>query len=370
MTGEVESSLAQDPLRQCGIFVEQRQIHSALTVWFQLPLEHRNELLADTLRKASYLEMLSFAKDADSCTNGERFVLQYFSTLSSPAAKKVIVPTGKVELTQEEVDELTDGFGDRGFNRFQEMRAEKGFKLDADSDTSDFPSPASVFKKFSTNEIEIFLMRLIPHLEPEPAVFRKNFLIHPIQHIDLLANPQLFPRLENSLLFESMPMKDILANLLNQGVLPKAETFEAVFKRVPKECNPDATFEVLDKEIPLSLFYFTFLLRAAGIESDNGKITASTKEPVARYLLNEEFMKRVFPYLESEDFFQAEGFENDIIPRRIPIEYGHIVVKATGEKAKRLKRDQFARVLYIALQYLQVEGDLQAAQKLKEKFMR
>lgn len=370
MTGNIEVSATQSPLERCSILVEQKQVHRALLAWFQLPAEQRNELLASTLQKASRSEMLSFAKDADDCTRDEHFVLQYFSTLSSPTAEKLLLPTGTVELSEEEVEELADRFGSFGYNRFQEIRIRKEFELDADSDASDFPSPVNVFKRFSAEDMEAFLIRLIPHLEEESAPFRTNFLINPIQHIDLLANAQLFPRLENSLLFERMPMQDILANLLNQGVLPKAETFEAIFKRVPKECDPDAAFKVLDKKIPTSLFYFAFLLRATDVEYTNDpEATASTRGRTIDYLLNDEFMKRVLPYLKSEDFFENEGLREDIIPKRVPIEYGHITIKATGEGAKRLKGERFSRILNVALEHLQEEGDSQTAQKLKEKFM-
>lgn len=369
MTGEIEAGSTQSPLEQCSILVEQKQVHKALVTWFQLPSEQRNELLASTLQKASRLEMLSFAKDADESTEDERFVLQYFSTLSSPTAEKLISPTGKVEISIEEVQELKDAFGDNGYNRFHQIKMEKGFELDADSDTNDFPPPASVFKRFSAEEMEAFLICLIPHLEAESALFKMNFLIHPIQHIDLLANAQLLPRLENNLLLERMPMVDILANFLNEGVLPKAETFEAIFKRVPRECDPDAVFEVLDKKIPISLFYFSFILRAADVDYGNVSEAAATRGYTIDYLLNDEFMKRVFPYLKSGDLFEREGFGEDIVPKRVPIEYGHIAIKVTGEEAKRLKGERFSRILNAALEHLQEEGDLQAVQKLKEKFM-
>lgn len=369
MTEKVEEGAVQSPLEQCSILVEQKQVYHALLTWFQLPIEQRNELLVSTLQKASRSEMLSFAKDADDCTRIEHFVLQYFSTLSCLTAGKLLVPTGAVELSEEEKQELADSVGSFGYNRFHEIRMEKRFELDADSDTSDFPPPVSTFKRFLTEEMETFLMRLIPHLETESDLLRANFLIHPIQHIDLLANAQLFSRLENSLLFERMPMQDILANLLNQGLLPKAETFEAIFKRVPKECDPDVAFAVLDKKISISLFYFTFLLRAADVEYDNDhETTASTRGHAIDYLLNDEFMKRVLPYFESKDLFKNKMFGWDIIPKRLLIEYGDIIIEATGEEAKRLKGEQFSKILNTAIKHLQEEGDLQTIRELKEKF--
>lgn len=365
----IEVGSAQNSLEQCSIFAEQKQVYRALITWFQIPAEERNELLASTLRKVSRSEMLSYAKDADDCTRDEHFILQYFSTLSSPAVGKLFVPAGAIKLSQEEIEELADRSGGLGYNRFHEIRVEKGFELDADSDTSDFPPPASVFRRFSTEDMETFLMHLISRLETESDLLKTNFLIHPIQHVDLLANAQLFPRLENSLLFERMPIQDILANFLNQGVLPKAETFEAIFKRIPKECDPDATFEVLDKKIPISLFYFAFLLRAADADySNDPKATVSVRRHAIKYLLSDEFMKRVLPYFKSEDFFEKKGFGGDIIPKRLPVEYGDIIIKITGEEAKRLKKEQFSRVLNIVLKHLQEEEDLQTIRGLKAKF--
>lgn len=364
-----------NPIETCILLAEQGQFYNALFTWFGLPEEQRVEVLRNTLTLASQRQSeLSWAKEDPDCTPVEKFVLTYFSTLSSPVTQKIIVPTGNIQITERDVAEIEDSSGERAYRRFDEFVNENGISLGADSDTSDFPSPSWTFHRFSTEEMKNLLLHLSPHITPESPLFTYSAIVHPFKHIDLLTDSRLSPYVEEILLPEfvrSQLEPPILANLLSQNVFPSPECFEEIFRRIPDQCDPDITYTVLDsaggeQQLPASAYYFTLLRRIN--QTDNQNVAKNPKEAkeikqrIVSYLLNDEFIKRVLPYLKTDQVYGDE-----LVPPGLGYLSYMTDAEATGNAAREIKRKRFSEILKTAISFLEGKGDTETIQKLTER---
>lgn len=368
-----EQTPPTNPVEQVHALAKEGNMYSSLLTWFGLPEEQRSEVLTKALKVGSQIQpALSWVVNRRETPDLENFILKNFSILSSKAAQKLLMPTDGIEVTAQDMMEISDEEGRSAWNRFNKLVNEAGIKFQAGID--DFSSPSRTFTHFSLEEEREFLLKLAAHMPSDADLFIAYGLdlLRPIEHCDLLADPRLVDYVRETI-FLTPHLEPLLANFLSRGVFPSPEFFEEVFKLKPEETKPDTEFTIAtDKgnlDLPASLYYFSMLLRITKVPKDlKPEKLEERKQKIVGYLLNDQFMQRALPYLDTDNFYEKEtGHGNEFIPEGLMDIRYQADIKATGEEAKKIKRDKFGKILKTGITYLEEKGDTRIAQKLREK---
>lgn len=388
-------------VEQCASLEREGQVYKSFVSWFNLPKDKREEAIKDTLTRVAKKDqsLRDIKRGYVSLSLQDQFIFNNFEILSSDDARKILLPQGLTEITDKDLNSLSNNERETAA-RFNRILKDNNIDSDYSADEYDFKEVSKLISsKFSVEEEREFLKQLLPLFKKGSEMYKiakstsslRSF-INPFRHIELIFDDILGKYLEKQLIGDTN-WQNYLENYLSQGVFPSPEFFEEVFRRKPLDCDPNAIYTIHtregDKEVPASLHYFSILRRinhVTGIESSpnpkdeftvrdeknrdivrDPKKIKEIKERIVGYLLSDEFMRRVLPYLNTDKVYGNEWDEDRFISSTAGyIDYG-AEIEATGDKAREIKKQRFSEVLREAIIYLKGIGNQVRIQKIQDR---
>jgi len=367
---------AKELLKSISDLWGQGEHYKSLVKWFDLPQESRDDIINTTLlQEANPRDRSLRSAQYDTEGKPENLILRHYALLSTPEVGKIIHPNEDNPITSNDVLRIFSNPGAAsGEHSFRFKIMSLGLRQNPYfHDMDDFTKPNEDIKRnFSIEEAGEFLLELIPHVKDDikDQLLSSWGVISSIKHADLLTDPRLADDLEKSLIGE-ISWASRVENYLSQGVFPSPEFFEEAFKRLkPEYVDPNANLQISLKEandtsVPASVFYFTMLRRITTLEKARGmdlEFTKDREDRIVSYLLNDAFITRALPYLDTEDVYQDNFISEG---------YGQIMynakIEATGQEAKDIKSKRFGEILGAAETYLKQKGGTDTLQKLKDR---
>lgn len=351
---------------------EKGRHYDALIEWFGLPSDRREDVINSVLLQEAKSDRSLRDIQYDTKGKPEHLIFKHYALFSTEAVKKLVRPN---ETDPINANDLNDLSSNPGYNHeFQRKVLSLGLGYDPYfHDMGDFIEPNSDIQvSFTIEEAREFFLKFVPHINDEVrnSLLSAWGIVSGIKHADLLTDRRLADYLERPLLGE-IDWSSRIENFISQNVFPSPEFFEEAFRRLdPKDSDPNAKFfisvnNVRDTEIPGSTFYFLILRKIVNLKNIREEVPEygiGTEEKITAYLLNDAFMEHVIPYLETQEIYK----DNLVYSAGNAIIH-NTEIEATGEEAKRIKKERLAEVIQTAIDFATRKGDMETVKKLKER---
>jgi len=353
----------------------QGHMFDAFASWFKLEKDSRNRALKEAVKSASEInEELRPALNRCSDPN-IKFLLKNFAVLTNKAAETLFNPPVDRKITAEDIADAEENrAGSVAYNALDAFATE----LDVDfyAELDDFVSPEQTVQRFSLEDMEKFMLSILPHIDLDSKISLVGFnrFTHPLKHAEILLNPEIRSQLPESTFALYRDTLGWLENVLTQDLYPSMGLLTLFFEADPEGRAAGTTVQREGKQIPMSVYYFTRLRRAVQMtESENPdprdwSIKTPTdlkilKDRLVDYLLDDDYMERALPYIQGgvvyDDIFMK--------PAAGGILYVQAETKDLGEEGNKILGLRFGEVLRVIGKHLEEKGDYDALRKLKSR---